>query len=91
VREDARTQFVDPRAATAKGDQPVPPAVLAPSPDDEGQTRVVDPISPTAVVQPSGGGAETRFVDPETGQHHDHRRGRRGDDHGLPETDRKFS
>jgi hypothetical protein len=48
--DGAQTQFVDPRASTARGDQRVPPAVL--TPPDDAQTRFGDPIAPTEVVRP---------------------------------------
>ena len=54
VSDEAQTQFVDPRAPTARGNQPVPPEVLESQHDDAGETRVIDPRAPTALHQPSG-------------------------------------
>jgi serine/threonine protein kinase/tetratricopeptide (TPR) repeat protein len=63
VGEEAQTQFVDPRAKTARGNQPVPPEALAASPgDEEGQTRVVDPRSPTALHGSQPGDELTAFA-----------------------------
>ncbi len=62
--DNAQTQFVDPRAKTARGNQAVPPDVLTPVPDDADQTRFIDPLTPTAVALPHTGDASTQFVDP---------------------------
>ena len=63
--DDAQTQFIDPRAPTLRGDQPVPPEVLtAPPSVDDAQTRFGDAIAPTEVARPASDADQTRFINP---------------------------